>query len=171
VKTAEERFWGKVDKHGPYPKKKVCKIHPEIAGTNCWIWTGYTMFGYGQFKDRLDTGYYRQVRVHRFSYELEYGKRSLGKKQCCHKCDRKRCVRPLHLFKGTNDDNVYDRNIKGRQAKGEQHGNAKLTALQARVIRSLHALGECSYGELGRKFEVSKTVANGIVNRRAWKHV
>ena len=52
---AEARFWPKVDKDAP---------------NGCWEWTAYRLpKGYGQFTDGLG----RQIRAHRFAYELLVG--------------------------------------------------------------------------------------------------
>jgi hypothetical protein len=169
MKTAEERFYEKVDKHGPYPGKKQCRIHSDIKGTRCHKWMGWKNQGYGQFCLNDQQTMY----AHRFSYELAYGKGSLGKKKCCHKCDRTWCVNPLHLFKGTDQINTDDKLLKGRNTiqKGEAHGMAKLKTLEIRVIRSLHALGDCTYEELGKRFHVSAVLISSIVRRIGWRHV
>jgi hypothetical protein len=36
----------------------------------------------------------------------------------CHKCDRKGCLNPLHLFQGTYSDNMWDAVRKGRSTYG-----------------------------------------------------
>ncbi len=63
--------------------------------------------------------------IHRYVFEKVYG--PIPKGICvCHSCDNKRCINPEHLFLGTIADNMNDRNMKNRQAKGEKHGRAKL---------------------------------------------
>ena len=53
-RTAEERFWAKVDRRGP---------------DECWIWTAYRdPDGYGQFG--LNG---RNVKAHRYAYEQLVG--------------------------------------------------------------------------------------------------
>lgn len=94
------RFWKKVDKHGP--------IHPTL-GTECWLWTGYQMpFGHGQLNvgDKI-------VLTHRFSWELHHGPIPEGL-SVLHHCDVPNCIRPDHLFLGTQKDNVQDAIQKGR---------------------------------------------------------
>lgn len=87
-----ERFWSKVDKT-----------------PTCWNWTGAcNSKGYGQFRLK------KMVQAHRISYENTYGPL---KNQCCHKCDNPKCVRPDHLFDGTNSDNQRDSGRKGRSWK------------------------------------------------------
>ena len=92
-KSLEDRFWSYVDK-----------------SSDCWVWTGYKHHRdkYGHFKVNN-----YPVRAHRMSYELEYGSISMGY-GVCHTCDNPPCVRPDHLFLGTQHDNLKDAYEKGR---------------------------------------------------------
>ena len=86
-KTAEERFWEKVDKTD-----------------ECWLWTGacerkgYGRFGYGG----------KLVRVHRLAYEWSYGEIPEGL-HVDHRCHQRNCVRPEHLRLVTNAQNQQNR--------------------------------------------------------------
>ena len=104
---------------------------------------------------------------------MHYGKKSLGNKHCLHKCDNRRCVRPLHLFKGTNIDNVNDKVRKGRQhhlvnVAGESNGSAKLTNAQVRKIRKLWLTGNVYQKELAKKFGVVQQLISLIVTGKKW---
>ncbi len=95
------RFWKMVDKDTP--------VHP-ILGTSCWLWTGCKLpYAHGQF----NVGNHKIVLAHRFSWELHYGSIPEGL-YVCHHCDNPSCVRPDHLFIGTQKDNVQDCIQKGR---------------------------------------------------------
>ena len=87
-----ERFWSKVRK-----------------SDGCWEWTGSVAKTYGKFWDGK-----RSVRAHRFSWELHNGREVPAGKCICHHCDNRLCVRPDHLFDGTQKDNVHDARAKGR---------------------------------------------------------
>ena len=60
-----------------------------------------------------------------------------------HHCDNPPCVRPSHLFLGTDADNVQDMLAKGREARnyGDDHHNIKLTDAQVAEIRALREQG------------------------------
>jgi hypothetical protein len=97
-----ERFWSKVDTSG-----------------HCWLWrAGLLRSGYGKFKFNRKT-----ISAHRMSFLISND--AIPRGLCVlHKCDTKRCVRPSHLFLGTQMDNIMDRDKKGRQSRGDKHGLA-----------------------------------------------
>jgi hypothetical protein len=93
-----ERFWAKVQR-----------------GTGCWEWTGAVLnraWPYGVIQ-RGQRGEGTIV-ASRLSWELANGPISDGL-WVLHRCDNPRCVRPSHLFLGTDSDNKRDMIAKGRQ--------------------------------------------------------
>lgn len=149
-----ERFWSRIHK-----------------GDGCWEWTwskdnkGYGMMGMPSRN---------AVKVHRISWAIHYGQIPEG--LCVlHHCDNPPCVRPDHLFVGTNLDNIINKMEKGRAAlpmiRGEGHGLAKLNAEQVLQIRELYATGKFSYREVGERFGVFLTNIRSIVKRESWKHI
>ena len=93
MKTIDDRFWEKVRKT-----------------RGCWYWTASTdPLGYGFFH----VSGRKKVRAHRVAWELTNGPIPQGM-LVCHTCDHPSCVRPDHLFLGTNDDNLKDMARKGR---------------------------------------------------------
>lgn len=108
-----DRFWAKVRK-----------------SDGCWEWkaalnrAGYGMIGLGGRGDGIE-------RAHRVSWEIHFGTPP-GAMFVCHRCDNRRCVRPDHLFLGTNDDNVADMLAKGRGSTPPKMTG--VTNCRARVI-------------------------------------
>jgi DNA-binding transcriptional regulator YiaG len=161
--TTEDRFWAKVDKTD-----------------HCWLWTACVVHGgYGQFS----VSSYRAISAHRFSYMLHNGSIPSGL-MVCHACDNPRCVRPDHLFLGTQADNIRDKVAKNRQATGARHGSktkpervsrgerqhsSKLSADQVRAIRSQYPT--LTLRALAKEFGVSYATVHDIVTRQIWRHV
>jgi hypothetical protein len=109
-------FWAKVNK-----------------GTGgCWQWIGKSRSarGYGQFS----FGGFNMA-AHRASWMINRGVIPADI-HVLHSCDNPLCVRPDHLFLGTNQDNYDDRDRKGRVAHGDRHTRSKLTAALVLEIRA-----------------------------------
>lgn len=146
----ENLFWNKVNK------------------TNtCWVWLAYkNNKGYGQFGVRIN----KKIKMHgahRVSWQIHFGEIPKGL-LVCHKYDNTSCVNPKHLFLGTNQDNMNDRNKKGRQAKGEKIHTAVNTQKEINKIRLLYQQG-CSQKFLIRKFGICSSQICRIVNYKIWK--
>jgi len=84
-----------------------------------------------------------------------------------HTCDNPPCVELSHLFLGTPKDNARDRNRKGRQARGERHGCAKLRPRQVLRIRSAKG----GYSMIASRFKVSVQTVCQIKKRQTWGHL
>lgn len=123
-------------------------LTPE-PNTGCWLWMGTGA--------RIPIFYKRgseKTYAYRTSYEHFVG--AIGDGMCvCHRCDTPSCVNPAHLFLGTHADNMADRNRKGRQARGERVGLAKLTTAQASEILRRRRGGE-AVAVLAAEFGLSK---------------
>ncbi len=148
--TLEDRFWEKVD----------------VRGENeCWEWTGGKRAGYGRMRKGR-----KQVGAHCVSWEIHNGELPAGF-QALHDCDNPGCVNPGHLFLGTHGDNMADRNTKGRSAKGEGHGRAKITKEQVIAIRRRYAVGGVTQTQLGEYYGLGQGAVHYIVSGKSWAHV
>jgi len=87
-----------------------------------------------------------------------------------HLCDNKLCINPKHLKGGTQEDNNKDRDNKGRQAKGERHGQAKLTEIEVKWIKYWLKKGY-SNREMAGVFGIREGRVSYIKTGRSWKGV
>jgi len=163
--TLEKRFWSKVKK-----------------GPGCWLWTACGRGNYGRFGIGSRTDGTRRIeRAHRVAWFLSHGE--WPTLDVLHTCDNRGCVRPSHLFQGTQADNNRDMCAKGRHVPGgahpgSQHHNAKLTARQVTLIRKKYSGGKIlkkySWGQisckaLGEIYGVSQSQIRRIVRGERWK--
>jgi len=75
-----------------------------------------------------------------------------------------------NLRYGTPQDNSDDRARNGRIARGEKHGQSKLTTEQARQIKQLLAQG-MTQKRISGLFEVSVSAVHEIKHGRNWRWV
>jgi hypothetical protein len=155
------RFYGKVDKNGPVPAHR-----PELGP--CWVYLAYKdRLGYGRFWFRG-----KMPPAQRVSWFLEHGE--WPKADACHHCDNRACVRPSHLFDGTHDENIADREAKGRgvvpRLRGASHPLAKLTEDDVHAIRRALAAGEVQTS-IAVRFNVSRSAINNIALGLEWAHL
>lgn len=134
-----------------------------VIDSGCWIWIGHINdSGYGMLKHQGLT-----TRAHRHSYSIYIGPIPAGM-HVLHKCDVRSCVNPDHLFLGTNQDNVDDREGKGRgnqwKVRGSKHCRARLCEAQVLFMRGSSA----SASELADVFGVSAKTVYDILSGRKW---
>ncbi len=129
------RFWSHVNKDGPVLNAKL---------EQCWVWLRATnKRGYGIV--RYDGN---NELAHRRSWLLATGNLPADM-DICHHCDNPPCVRPSHLFIGTDADNVADCVSKLRHTFGMRNGCAVHPVEVVEEIRAKFASGM-------RVFEIAK---------------
>lgn len=144
-----ERFWRNV-----------------IKTDTCWIWaSGRFGRGYGAFK--WTDG--RTIQAHRAAWMLERGTIGSGL-FVCHICDVRLCVRPDHLFLGTNSDNQRDAAAKGilRGHPGDEHPMRKVSSVAVQEMRRSSAKGTDAV-TIARQFGLSRGHTYDILSGRAWR--
>ena len=138
------------------------RISPE-PNSGCWLWDGRVdEDGYGRYGiwKKSDFG------AHRLAYEFYRGPIPDG--MCVlHRCDVRCCVNPDHLFLGSTQDNTADRHTKGRSARGERDGNAKLTAEIVWAIRA----DTRTHKEIAAAYRTSLANVSVIRARKTWREV
>lgn len=151
----------------------------------CWLWRAATdSKGYGRFSvgpSHKPDGSRRNsmVAAHRASYEHANGPipEGPGFHGYCvlHRCDNPACVRPDHLFLGTNADNVRDMDSKGRrvnaQHRGEDHANARLREADVLRIYAEAMARTRPQHAIARDFGVCLATVNHIKTGRLWAHL
>lgn len=146
--TWEDRLWAKITK-----------------SDDCWEWTAGRMGrGYGAIKHGG-----RMRSAHRVMWELANGPIPKGL-FVLHRCDNPLCVRPDHLFLGTQADNMRDCAVKGRTSRNERHGRSKLLPDQVREIRARQSNGE-THASIASRFGVSEGCIDRIINGKNWRYL
>ena len=133
---------------------------------DCWLWLGGTCRGYGVFSVRHISRY-----AHRTSYVIHRPQEDIRGLVVRHSCDNPSCVNPAHLSVGTQLDNMADRGAKGRTARGQLSGVAKLTDSLVREARELYRIGGFTQAELAMRCGVSASTMQAVLNGTTWRHV
>jgi hypothetical protein len=94
-------------------------------GTGCWEWrasiyeSGYGQFYYGEIDSKE-----RQGKAHKAAWLLLRGPVPEGM-HVLHRCNNRKCCNPGHLYLGTHEDNMKDRDESGRTSRGAHRYNFK----------------------------------------------
>lgn len=86
----------------------------------------------------------------------------------CHHCDNTVCINPLHVFWGTNSDNMQDCSKKGRISRGVDRPLHRLTPELVLEIRKDQSI---SAGKWALRLKVSKRTILMVRGGVTWKHV
>lgn len=152
----ENRFWSKVERDDENP-------------TKCWECVAMycNKDGYSRFKCNG-----KMILAHRFAFQNHHNRLIKDGMLIMHSCDNPCCVNPNHLSEGTDQDNVTDREKKGRSCIGEKQPASKLTGKQVKEIREKYdKKNGINYSKLGKEYGVSYILIRDIILRNVWKHI
>ena len=130
----------------------------------CWLWRGgRTRGGYGRFQYAG-----KRYRAHVFALALD-GRPVPKGRGGLHHCDTPHCVRPSHLYVGTQKMNGVDTWNRIRTDYGVQHRFAKLTSEAVLEMRRQRLQG-VAFARIARSFNVAYGTARNAILGRTWKH-
>lgn len=137
-----------------------------VPESGCWLWDAATdTNGYGQ----LSLNKTKVIKTHRMSYEIHNGPVPDGL-HVLHKCDIRCCVNPDHLYVGTHQQNMKDRDRK-HPARGERHPKARLRESDVLNIRAIYKHGpKVTYQRLAEIYKVSTGCIYNAIHH-SWKHL
>ena len=160
-------------KTGPKPRTPEERFDEMAVKTDtCWFWGGENWTKrYGTIS--LGQGL-KSISAHRYSYMRFNGEIPRGL-VVRHKCDVMNCVNPEHLELGTNEDNVDDRNSRGRSTghgkvrlpKKKRRGNQRVLARwEAEKLREEYATGNFTQVQLASRWSVSQAVVSTTIRNK-----
>jgi len=133
----------------------------------CWKWTGSKIkSGYGNISvnDKIKL-------AHRVSYEMHNGAIPEGM-FVCHSCDNPECCNPLHLWIGTNSDNVADKMKKGRLNPNDGMNNPRAILKDQDILEIRKLLLDGVKGAvIARQYGVGKTAICRIKLGKSWANI
>jgi hypothetical protein len=152
------RFWSYVDRsNGPLA---------------CWPWTrSHIENGYGNFWIGTDTKSGKVVLCTHVALTLD-GRPRPGKLKALHTCHYPPCCNPLHLYWGTQYDNMRDAIEAGRfpTRTGAANGSSKLTEEMVYTIRAMYD-ANLSPNYIAKHMRIHRRTVWIIGTRKAWTHL
>ena len=132
--------------------------------SGCWLWTGsLSATGYGW----LYAPPKNMVHAHTIAWEVYRGSRQ--GLHVLHTCDMPSCVNPEHLYLGTHQDNMRDRDTRQRRKppKGVLNGRATFTEDDIKAIRADSRWPRF----IAAAYDVPVSTIKKIIYRQSWRHV
>ena len=160
----------------PLLAAKVREYTDRGGPDECWAWTrGHHEDGYGMVNlPAAEFGQHRGTRVSRALMILRIGKElDPATQHALHSCDCPGCCNPRHIRIGTPQENVGDRENRGRRTapKGEAHGSSKLTEAYVSQIRARYAAGGVSQRALATEFGIAQSHLWRILHGESWTEI
>ena len=138
-------------------------------GDNCWLTNlGKDKRGYARISLWISKNIRKGLLAHRVAFEY-FNKTKIPQGICVlHHCDNPSCINPKHLYLGTKADNGIDMRRRKR-VEGSKNGYAKLTEQKVLEIRDIYP--KLSYTKLAKKYDVSVSNIEHIIQRTRWDHI
>ena len=153
TRTQVDRFWN--------------NVAVGLAG-ECWPWKlSQHSNGYGQVGLRVD-GKDRMLKAHKVAWEIHNDQQLTLFERVSHSCDNKLCCNPRHVIMLTSSSNRIVP-FGPRAARGEKHGNSKLTDRQVSIIK--YRLNALTTREIATAFSVASNTIWDIRKGITWRHV
>lgn len=130
---------------------------------SCVVWRyGVGSHGYGVL-----TAVGRNFTAPALALTIFKGPRPPGTEAAHGPCGNKLCFHPDHLSWESRSVNQGDHRLRdGTDNRGEKHGQAKLTEIQARAIKFEHS--DLNNAEVSRLYNTSRENARDIRNNKRW---
>lgn len=160
TRPVAERFWEKVDKHGPVPDYR-----PDLGP--CWLWTSPPQGDdYGRFRsDRGDVG------AHVWAWKQEHGPVPDGL-ELDHLCRVRRCVRHSHLEPVTPAENKRRARLANPEAVpgwggpiqqcSKGHSMADAYVVNYRSGKQRRRCRTCDLDRQRARYAARKSTASGV---------
>lgn len=131
--------------------------------SECWMWTaGTDPDGYARIKVGR-----RQQRAHRVSLlvhaEPDDPKPAPGA-LANHRCHRRLCINPKHLYWGSHAQNMEDLRKAGNAQGKYNHGRVTVTEETVKAVLVLHEHGKFNQSQIGRLLNFRQQLIGEIVN-------
>lgn len=152
-----------------YTQKQIDRFwnNVEVGGADdCWNWKRSQSNGYGQVGLVVDDQS-RILKAHKVAWEIHNNQRLLPNVRAQHSCDNGLCCNPRHVV--VQPDHLLLVNPPRGASRGEQHGNAKLTDRQVRLIK--YRLNALTTREVADSFRLSFNTIWDIRKGITWRHI
>lgn len=127
-----DSFWAHVQVRGPDDPDACWRYDPDRGSRG----------RYGHVRITTHDG--RRVYAHREAFRLSGGTLERGQ-LCCHTCDVGDCANPRHLYAGTLQSNVRDREERNRRTpnlpRGSASWSAKFSEREVEAVREARSHG------------------------------
>lgn len=153
-RAPEERFWEKVAR---------CN-HETLCLYCCWPWQARcNNEGYGSFYPTSN----KDIKAHRYAWELHNQQDMPKPFLACHWCHNPTCCNPLHIYKGTSQQNRQHSIHDGRITfpKGIYSPRARFTETDITRIRTLAAQGISNHTIAQQEKAHPSTIGNIVTGK------